>query len=205
MGREWMKGAVYLCLTATLGGAMIWGLSTADQVSAEESATEMGAHADHLEQVAIVGDLHIFSPVLRETPPNAPAAAGFLTVMNMGHEDDRLIAVSAEFAERGELHDMVVEDDVMRMREVEGGMLAPAGEALTLDPMTPGLHLMFIDLKQPLVAGEEWAVTLTFENSGEATIVFPVERIARHGAGAMGGHGMHGHEMEGEHDMGGDQ
>ncbi len=177
MATRWMKTTCYVGVYAALVAAMLWGLSSADKGAAEE--------ANHA-PAAVVGELQIMAPVLRETPPNAPAAAGYVTIMNKGAEDDRLIGVSADFAERGEIHDMTIENDVMRMVEVEGGLVAPAGGALVLDPNEPGLHLMFIGLEERLVAGEAREVTLVFERAGETTVVFAVDRFsAADGRGSM--------------------
>lgn len=197
MTKSWLKSAVFIASCTALGGAMLWGLSTADVGRAEEAH---GGHAHGIASTAqgevapiIFGDLEIQAPVIRETPPGARAAAGFLTITNTGDADERLIAISVDFAPRSELHDMVIEDDVMRMREVEDGFLIPAGGSLALDPTAPGLHLMFIDLEERMVAGEARAVTLVFENAGETSVTFTVEKMGPgHGGGHVGAHGGHG-------------
>lgn len=157
--------------------------------------------------MAMLGDLHIETPMLRATAPNAPVAGGFLKIENTGTTDDVLIeaAITDAVASRVELHTMEMKDGVMSMFEVEGGIELPAGETVTLMP--GGLHIMLMGLQQPLVAGESYEVTLTFAQSGQITLDMPVKDLGEiraafevegghdhsgHGDGGHGGHGNHG-------------
>ena len=56
----------------------------------------------------------------------------------------------------------VEENGMMAMREVEGGLAIPAGQTVELKS-DGALHMMLIDLKQKLVAGETLPLTVTFE------------------------------------------
>lgn len=135
----------------------------------------------------VLGDLTLSDPYSRASLPNAPVAGGFLTITNAGG-DDRLVSVSADaIAARGEIHDMEMVGDVMKMRQLPDGLPIPAGA--TVELMPGALHLMFMELKQPLVAGDEISVRLVFEKAGEVEL--PMNVVARDGAGAMQG-GKHG-------------
>ena len=113
-----------------------------------------------------------------------------MTLTNGGEVDDRLVAVASPAAARVEIHEMKMDGDVMRMREVEGGLIIPAGEIVSLVP--GGYHIMFMDLVGPMVSGEMAEVTLTFERAGEVTRTVPiVDRTAIKGA-QPSGHGGHG-------------
>jgi len=128
----------------------------------------------------------------RATPPGAKAGGGFLTITNTGDEPDRLVAFSSPLAAIGEVHEMKVEDGVMTMRPLADGLEIPAHEDVTLAP--GGFHLMFIDLEEPIVAGADVPVTLTFEKAGVVETVLHAQPIGS--PGPAGGHeGM---------DMGGD-
>jgi len=100
----------------------------------------------------------------RATPPNAPTAAGYLTIANTGTEEDRLIAVTTPAATKAEIHLMATEDGVMTMTPSPDGVVIPAGETVVLAP--GGYHLMFIGVTQPIVEGERLPVTLTFAKAG---------------------------------------
>ncbi|MDF3854118.1 DUF1775 domain-containing protein [Paracoccus pantotrophus] len=135
----------------------------------------------------VLGDLALSGGFSRATPPGAPVAGGFLTIAN-GGDEDRLVAAHADFAGRTEIHEMAMEGEVMRMRELPDGLAIPAGATVELKP--GGYHLMFMELKQPLVEGEMVNVTLSFEKAGEVSLPLAVgPRNA--GAQKGGGHGGH--------------
>ena len=148
-------------------------------------------HGDHAAANSagpvILGDLTLDGGFSRATPPGAPVAGGFLTIANGGAED-RLVAASADFAGRTEIHEMAMEGEVMRMRELPEGLPIPAGGTVELKP--GGYHLMFMELKQPLVEGETVNVTLSFEKAGEVSLPLAV---GPRNAGAQKGDGHGGH------------
>ena len=131
-----------------------------------------------------VGNLEIGHPWSRATPKGAPLAAGYLKITNTGKESDRLIGGSAEFAGRFEIHEMKEEGGMMKMRALSNGIEIKPGETVELKP--GGYHLMFPDLKQPLVHGQKVKGTLRFEKAGSVDVEYAVEAM-----GASPAH--HGH------------
>ena len=63
-----------------------------------------------------------------------------------------------------EIHEMVMENDVMKMREIPGGLEIAKGRTMSLKP--GGYHVMLMDLKQQIKGGDTVPVTLTFEEIG---------------------------------------
>lgn len=118
------------------------------------------------------GDIEITGYWVRAMLPNQPVAGGFLTLANKG-ADDRIIKASSPRAGRMELHEMVMDGDVMKMREIEGGIAIPAGATVELKP--GGLHIMFFDIAERFEEGQTVPVTLTFEKAGEVTLELPVK------------------------------
>ena len=118
------------------------------------------------------GDLEITRLYTRATLPNQPAGGGFLTVTNSGAEGDRLIAAASDISGRVEIHEMTMDGDVMRMRELADGLPIPAGETVELKP--GGYHIMFMDLDRPFVEGEAIDVLLTFEKAGDVPVTLIV-------------------------------
>lgn len=100
----------------------------------------------------------------------APGANGgaFMVIQNGGAEADRLLSASSDVAETVEVHEMKMENDVMVMREVEGGIEIPARGKVELKP--GGYHVMLINLKQELKPGEKVTITLNFEKAGAITV-----------------------------------
>src|SRR6056297_2719052 len=97
---------------------------------------------------AQVGDLALSASFAFATPPGAPVAGGFVTITNTGAADDRLAGASSDVAGHMEVHEMAMDDGVMRMRELADGLAIPAGETVTLEP--GGFHIMFMDLQDTL-------------------------------------------------------
>ncbi len=119
-----------------------------------------------------VGDLAVGHPYSVETPPGAPTGAGYLSIRNEGTSADRLLEIRADLP-RVEIHTTDVDTaGVARMRQVEAVDI-PAGETVTFAPR--GLHVMFMGLTAPLVAGEVIDATLVFETAGEVEVQFNVE------------------------------
>ncbi|MCC6888964.1 MAG: copper chaperone PCu(A)C [Hyphomicrobiales bacterium] len=129
------------------------------------------------------GSVEVYQPWARASPKGATVGAGYLTIINKGTESDRLVGGSAEPATRFEVHTMVMEGGVARMRPVSGIDLKP-GATVELKP--GGLHVMFMGLKQPLVQGQRVKGTLVFEKAGTLAVEFVVQAV---GAPApQGGH-----------------
>lgn len=125
------------------------------------------------------GALSISHVWLREPPPAAKVAGGYLTVTNEGSTADRLLAVEGDAAATVEVHEMSNVDGVMRMQAISNGLPIEPGQTIELKP--GGYHVMFMGLKRPLKSGETVPATLVFEKAGRVAVTFGVES-ARPGA-----------------------
>src|SRR5271170_7708471 len=158
------------------------GLATAFAVFASQvltarfSATPLQA-ADY-----DVGSIHIAQPWARATPKGANAGAGYLTITNKGTAADRLSCVSDDASAQCQIHSMTIEDGVMKMRPVEGGLEIKPGETVTLKP--GGFHMMFVDLKHPLEQGQSVKATLKFDHAGTVDVEYPIAGIGAPAPGA---------------------
>lgn len=123
-----------------------------------------------------IADLVIKHPVARATPANAPVSAGYMKITNNGSQADRLISATVNFAGKVEIHEMSVQNDVMKMRELSEGLEIPAGETVVLKP--GGFHMMFMKLENQLVEDEKYPATLIFEKAGSVDVTLNVENIA---------------------------
>ncbi|MCD9096932.1 copper chaperone PCu(A)C [Luteimonas fraxinea] len=111
---------------------------------------------------------------IRETPPNAAVAGGYLTLRSSAA--DRLLSVDTPAAASVEIHEMSHEGGMMRMRELADGVELPAGAEVTLKP--GGNHLMFIDPVEPVRAGQSIEAKLRFANAPEQAVTFEVRPLA---------------------------
>ncbi|HEV7320718.1 MAG TPA: DUF1775 domain-containing protein [Ensifer sp.] len=158
-------------------------------VTMADSADAHAGHGGHMaaDGSAKVGDLEISAGSVKAMLPGAKVGGGFLTIRNGGQGEDRLIAVESPVAARVEIHEMKMENDVMRMRKLDDGVALPAGE--TVELKAGGLHLMFMDVKTPFKEGDAVPVTLVFEKAGKVDATLPVGSAK--GGEATGGHSHH--------------
>jgi hypothetical protein len=127
-----------------------------------------------------VGPLRIEAPWTRATPAGARVAGGYMRITNTGSAPDRLIGGTFPLAGRFEVHEMAVTNGVMTMRELSKGLEIAPGQTVELKP--GGFHVMFMDLKQPVAAGQPLRGTLVFEKAGTVEITYQVAPIGARGA-----------------------
>lgn len=120
-----------------------------------------------------LGTLVIDHPWARATAPTAPVGGGFLTITNTGTTPDRLVSARSAAAGMVQIHEMKMDGNVMRMRELEHGLEIPPGKTVTLAP--GGFHLMLMQLKGPLKEHTKVPVTLVFEKAGSVDVELSVE------------------------------
>ena len=153
-----------------------------------------------------VGPIHIADPWARATPKGASSAAAYLAVTNNGPVPERLSCAGSDAAAQCQIHTMGMENGVMKMRPVEGGLEIRPGEMITLKP--GGDHLMLTQIKHPLEAGKTVEATLQFEKAGTLKVEFTILAMGAAAPGApagggsmmMEGHGGHMMQMQpGQH------
>src|SRR5262249_43076818 len=133
------------------------------------------------------GSLDLAGAWSRATPHGASVAAGYLTIKNTGTAADRLIGGASDAAAKFEVHEMSMDNGVMKRRPIQGGIEIKPGETVELKPQ--GLHIMFVGLKKPLKQGDHVKATLEFEKAGKVEVDFDVT--------GMGGHNTSGTKMSG--------
>lgn len=131
--------------------------------------------------VAHAADLTVSDAFARASPGRGPGAA-YVTIHG-GDAADRLLSVTSPRSPEVEMHSMVMQGNVMRMRQLDA-IDIPANGTVRLAP--GGLHIMLQKLAAPLKAGETLPLTLKFEHAGERTVQVPVEAIGASGPKAMG-------------------
>ena len=75
-----------------------------------------------------VGSLEIGNPWSRAVPKGGQVAAGYMTIKNNGTTPDRLMGGSTPVAGKFELHEMTMNNGVMRMRALVAGLVIKPGE-----------------------------------------------------------------------------
>ncbi|MEZ5889101.1 MAG: copper chaperone PCu(A)C [Xanthobacteraceae bacterium] len=127
-----MKPTVFLCVLLLLASAV---------GPLEVSAQEFKA-----------GSLVISQPWSRNGRRRQSWRRLQMTITNIGTEPDRLIGGSLPQAGKFEVHEMRMENNVMTMRPLHGGLEINPGQTVKLAP--GGYHVMFMQLKEPFKQGE---------------------------------------------------
>jgi len=126
----------------------------------------------------------------RPTLQGQTATGAFMTLT--APDGAKLVGVSTPVAGHSEVHEMIMDGSVMKMRPIPALEL-PAGRSVELKP--GGYHLMLMDLKRALKAGEKISLELRFETRDRKLVTLPleVEVAARAPGAAAGAAGAHKH------------
>ena len=144
-----------------------------------------------LSTAAFAGNITVTDVWARASAGMAKAGGAFMTIKNAGAADT-LVKAEADVSPRIELHTHIMEDGVMKMREVEGGIPVPASGMQMLQP--GGCHVMFMGLTAPLQEGSSFPLTLTFKSGETVTVDVEVKSPSAMGRGGMN-HGNMGQSM----------
>jgi len=98
----------------------------------------------------------------------AGTGAVFMLLKNTGSEADRLIGGQTEVADVVEIHETVMEGEVMRMQMLANGLQVPAKGEVLLKP--GGYHVMLIGMQRDLVVGDTFTLELQFETRGSLIV-----------------------------------
>lgn len=150
------------------------------------AATASQVTADGMKHDGIMAE----QPWARATAGAARAGAAYMTLVNHGHETDRLIGAKSDLAARTEIHTHLMDNGVMKMRKVDGIDVAP-GTPTVLQP--GGLHVMFMGLKAPFKEGQQLPLTLVFEKAGDVPVTFTVQGVGARQPDHNHDHTTHGH------------
>lgn len=137
-------------------------------VSASASNNEVEHPSDMAEGVKVA------NAWARATFALAKTGAGYFTITNISSQDITLteVVVAEEVAMMAELHHTVMQNDMMQMQELEAGIIIQAGSSVELSP--GGMHVMFMGLSGPLVAGESLNIELHFADGSYSEHTLPI-------------------------------
>ncbi len=121
--------------------------------------------------------VQITSPQVRVTLPGQSVSSAYMTIKNPSAVADRLVSVSFSGAKEVQIHEMKMDGNTMKMRQLSG-LDIPANGKVELRP--GGNHLMLIDLKEPIQDGQAVKMTLQFEKAGKIEVAFPAKSMSSH-------------------------
>lgn len=125
-------------------------------------------------QYALAEEVDIHDAWVRGTVAAQKASGAYMRITAAA--DLRLIGAHSPVAEVTEVHEMVVDNDVMKMRRIES-LEIPAGTTIEFQPQ--GNHIMLMGLKQALKEGENIPFTLSFERADGTTLEKQIDAPVR--------------------------
>jgi periplasmic copper chaperone A len=120
-------------------------------------------------------------PWVRATVPQQKASGLFAQIISA--QGGRLVSVASPVAGVVEIHEMSMDGDVMKMRALSNGLDLPAGKLVELKP--GGYHVMLLDLKRQLKAGDTVPLTLVVEGADKKRETVLVQAPVRALGGSM--------------------
>lgn len=110
----------------------------------------------------LIADIVFKNPIIKNNF-GKKITAGFVTIIS--DEDLEIIDISSNISKRIEIHTMLMEDDVMKMRKIESPIIT---NKKPLELKKSGDHLMIYDLTENLDELNNISLTFIFKNnSGE--------------------------------------
>ena len=126
----------------------------------------------------------VADPWIRGTVAQQKATGLFAQITSA--KGGKLLSVSSPVAGVVEIHEMSMDGNVMRMRALPAGLDLPAGKAVALKP--GGYHVMLMDLKQQLKAGDTVPVTLVVESADKQRETIQIKVAVRSPAAVASEH-----------------
>ena len=117
-----------------------------------------------------LAQVNVSSAWARSTVPGQGGTGAFMTIVSK--DGGKLVGAASPAAGVVELHEMAMDNNVMKMRAIPALDL-PAGREVHLKP--GGYHVMLLDLKRPLKVGEKVQVELRLETRDGKRVTQPVE------------------------------
>jgi copper(I)-binding protein len=142
-------------------------------------------------QTYTAGSIEVSKAWARATPKGAQIGGAYMTVTNTGAEADRLLGGTSPVAGQVQVHQMSMDNGVMSMRPVQGGLEIKPGQTIELKPQS--FHLMLTGLKQPLTQGERVKATLEFAKAGKIEVEYAIEAMGAQGPAAAKPGMQHNH------------
>ena len=119
-----------------------------------------------------IGNLVIHHPWIRQPIGSATVAGAYTTIDNNGSTNDVLIKITIENVPTVQIHEMMMQGDVMKMTEMAKGLMLPAGKSVELKPKSS--HIMMTGIKSAYVVGEQVKGTMEFAKAGTVDVEFEV-------------------------------
>ena len=101
--------------------------------------------------------------------------AGYFKIKNISSEDIHLVKVVSKNVKKIELHEIIIEDDIAKMRPTSGGIIIKAGDTMEFKPMSN--HLMFFGINKDYKEGDMMKAKFIFKKLDALDVKFKIDSI----------------------------
>ncbi|OED50822.1 hypothetical protein ACH42_00640 [Endozoicomonas sp. (ex Bugula neritina AB1)] len=124
-------------------------------------------------------DVRITNKFVRAMPAISGNSAGYMTLLNQDNTTIRLESVDTDLAAKTEIHGHTMENGMMKMFKIAGGLELPPGQLVKLEP--GGNHIMLMGVKTQLKEGDSVDMTLNFSDGDAIDVTVPVKSLQQSG------------------------
>ncbi|WP_299491198.1 copper chaperone PCu(A)C [uncultured Shewanella sp.] len=129
-----------------------------------------------------LGKVELLTGYVRAMPASVPNSAAYLSLKNLGEATD-LVSVKTDAAKEAQLHRLIDDNGMIKMRQADKFALPEKGQLTLLET---GNHIMLIGLNQPLEVGNTVDLVLLFDNGESLPVTLPIKK--QHSAVAAHSH-----------------
>ena len=126
-------------------------------------------------------NVNVDHPIIKVVKPNSKVGAGYMKIINKSNKEIKLSSIEANIAKTQEIHEVILENDVYKMRPIKTEILIKPDETLEFKPKS--YHFMFFNFNKKLEDNEMLEAKLIFDKGLVIPIKFKV----------IVGHNEHGH------------
>lgn len=116
-------------------------------------------------------EIQVLDAWVQAAPPGVKVLAAYLEIKNTGEKPQTLVGVSSPAFDQIGIHKTVMHGNMAHMEHLKE-LAIPPRASVTMKP--GGLHLMLMDGKKPLSAGDQVPMTLVFKNGDKAAFTAKV-------------------------------
>lgn len=180
---NWTRSALAIAVCAALAACSDKPVEppAASAPSAATTAPEQAAQAPQVQDGVTVKN-----PWVRAALAEQDATGAFMTIEST--QPVTLVGVESPAAQVAEVHEMKMDGDVMKMRQIESLAIAP-GQPGELKPGS--YHIMLMALNGPVTPGQDLELLLKFKTADGKAIDMPVRAQVRDVVAQGGGHHHH--------------
>ena len=117
-------------------------------------------------------DINIDHPIIKVVNLDSKVGAGYIKIVNKSNNEINLVSLEADIAKTQEIHEVVLENDVYKMRPVNNGILIKSKD--TLEFKSKSYHFMFFNFNKKLKDNEMLEANLIFDKGLVIPIKFKV-------------------------------